>query len=175
MKKKIDFKTHLVFFLILSIIIIFFLGLRGNQSYDTKNILGKEISDFQLKEFNSDRLITKSNLNKDDYKLINFWASWCPPCKDEHTFLIKLAKLKNLKIYGINFKDNIKNAEKFLQDLGNPYSNLLLDKSGKSSINFGIYGIPESILLDKNLIVIKKYIGPINEKDYEEIKILVSK
>ena len=70
---------------------------------------------------------------------------------------------------------NLNELSKFLVDLGDPYDHLLLDETGKSSVDFGIYGIPESILIDKNLIIIKRYIGPINNKDYEEINSLVTK
>ena len=76
---------------------------------------------------------------------------------------------------GVNFKDNKKNANSFLIELGNPYDELAVDKQGKQSINFGIYGIPESILINKDLIIIKKFIGPIFESDYEYIKNTVRK
>ena len=88
---------------------------------------------------------------------------------------MKLNKIDKLKIYGINFKDDTNSSKKFLIDLGDPYDHLLLDETGKSSVDFGIYGIPESILIDKNLIIIKRYLGPINNKDYEEINSLVTK
>ena len=76
---------------------------------------------------------------------------------------------------GVNFKDNKKNANSFLIELGNPYDELAVDNQGKQSINFGIYGIPESILINKDLIIIKKFIGPIFESDYEYIKSTVRK
>ena len=76
---------------------------------------------------------------------------------------------KNLKILGINFKDKEKDAKKFIEEFGNPYYFLAKDYEGRSSINFGIYGIPESILIDKNLKIIKKFIGPINHEDFNNI------
>ena len=91
------------------------------------------------------------------------------PCKIEHKFLLSLKKDKNLKILGINFKDKKKNSIIFLEELGNPYYFLAEDKSGKVSVKLGIYGIPESILVDKNFIIIKKFIGPINSSDYNDI------
>ena len=84
--------------------------------------------------------------------LINFWASWCAPCRIEHPHLMELSKEKNLKILGVNFKDKKINALKFLKDLGNPYDYLAKDSKVKQSVNFGIYGIPESILIDNKLI-----------------------
>ena len=83
---------------------------------------------------------------------------------------MQLSKEKNLKILGVNFKDKKINALKFLNDLGNPYNYLAKDSNGKQSVNFGIYGIPESILINSELIVIKKFIGPLNEQDLNDIK-----
>ncbi len=83
---------------------------------------------------------------------------------------MQLSKEKNLKILGVNFKDKKINALKFLNDLGNPYYYLTTDSNGKQSVTFGIYGIPESILINSELIVIKKFIGPLNEQDLNDIK-----
>ena len=83
---------------------------------------------------------------------------------------MKLSKEKNLKILGVNFKDKKNNALNFLDNLGNPYHYLAKDHQGKKSIYFGIYGIPESILINKDFVVIKKFIGPLNLDDLDEIK-----
>ena len=96
------------------------------------------------------------------------------PCRVEHPFLMQLSKEKNLKILGVNFKDKKKKALNFLKNLGNPYHYLAKDVQGKQSVNFGIYGIPESILIDKEFIVIKKFVGPLNLKDFYEIKKIIS-
>ena len=172
---KINFKASFILFLIIFVLVVFFFGLKNNQKYDTRNNIGIQISEFKLKSVKSNKILTKGNLDRSNFKLFNFWASWCPPCKEEHPLLMKLNKLDKLKIYGINFKDNTKSAKKFLSELGNPYDHLLLDETGKSSVEFGIYGIPESILIDKNLIIIKRFIGPISFKDYEEINSIVTK
>ena len=113
-------------------------------------------------------------LKKNNFTLINFWASWCAPCRVEHPVLIKLSKEKNLKILGINFKDKKANASKFLETLGNPYDFLAKDELGKQSVIFGIYGIPESILINKDFTIIRKYIGPLNNKDFNEIKGIIN-
>ena len=84
--------------------------------------------------------------------------------------MLKLSKEKNLQLLGVNFKDKKNNALKFLSDLGNPYEYLAKDELGKDSINFGIYGIPESILVNKNFVIIKKFIGPISKSDYNYFK-----
>tara|TARA_B100000886_G_scaffold253570_1_gene179272 strand:+ start:6711 stop:6980 length:270 start_codon:yes stop_codon:yes gene_type:complete len=82
---------------------------------------------------------------------------------------MKLSKEKKLKIFGVNFKDNKDQAINFLNDLGNPYSYLAKDQKGKQSVRFGIYGIPESILINGDLLILKKYIGPLNLDNFDEI------
>ncbi len=173
MQKKI-----IKLFIILSIIFIigvFFVGLNKNSIYDTKDLVGQKITKIQLDHFSDNRIITEEDLKKNNFTLINFWASWCSPCRDEHAMLIKLSNEKNLMLLGVNFKDKRENASKFLNDLGDPYDNLTVDESGKHSVNFGIYGIPESILINKELIIIKKFIGPISKDDYSYIKKIVRK
>ena len=173
MQKKI-IKSFILLFIIF-IIGVFFISLNKNSTYDTKGLVGQKITNVQLNHFSKNKIITEKILKENEFTLINFWASWCGPCRDENPILLRLNKEKNLKMLGVNFKDNKKNANSFLIELGNPYDELAVDKQGKQSINFGIYGIPESILINKDLIIIKKFIGPIFESDYEYIKSTVRK
>ena len=117
---------------------------------------------------NSSELI-KRDLRENNFTLINFFASWCSPCRKEHKYLINLQKIKNIKILGINFKDKKNNALKFLDELGDPYYFVAKDVDGKESVKFGIFGIPESILINKELKILKKIIGPINENTFNQI------
>lgn len=165
---KINFKIVSSFSILAFILTIFFLGLGTVTQYDTRNIVGKKLSDLQINS------LSKSYFNKDEFILINFWASWCLPCRKEHKYLLKLKNINKLKIIGINFKDKKQNASKFLKDLDSPYEYLKEDNEGKISIQFGVYGIPESILINKNLMIIKKYIGPINQDNYKEITDIIN-
>ena len=88
---------------------------------------------------------------------------------------MKLSKIKNLKIVGINFRDNSTNAKEFLKEMGNPFFILTKDPKGKKSVNFGVYGIPETILVNQDLVILKKYKGPLNIKDVNEIKKIIRK
>ena len=171
MQKKIIKSS--VILLIIFIIGVFFVGLNKSSIYDTKNLVGQKITKIQLEHFAENRIITENDLKKNNFTLINFWASWCGPCREEHSILIKLNDEKNLKLLGVNFKDKQSNALEFLKELGDPYDDLARDELGKHSINFGIYGIPESILINKNLVIIKKFIGPISKSDYDDIKNIV--
>lgn len=171
-KKIIKFSILL---LIIFIIGVFFISLNKSSIYDTKSLVGQKIDNIELDHFKENKKITEKDLRKNKFTLINFWASWCAPCRDENSILLKLSEEKNLKILGINFKDNKNNALNFLIEFGNPYDDLATDSLGKQSINFGIYGIPESILINRDLIIIKKFIGPISENDYDYIKSTIRK
>ena len=177
MKMKMKMKIKIIKFLIISIIFfiigVFYVGLKKSSPYDTKNLEGQTIRNIQLIHFSEKRIIVEKDLKKNNFTLINFWASWCGPCRQEHPFLLRLQKEKKLQLVGVNFKDKKSNALNFLKEFGNPYDELAKDEFGKHSINFGIYGIPESILIDKNLVILKKFIGPISETDYKYIKNII--
>ena len=159
-----------IFSILIFILVIFFIGLNKDPMYNTKNLIGTKLKDINLIDVDLKKSITDKDIAKNNYTLINFWASWCSPCKAEIPALLKLKDEKNLIIIGVNFKDKKKNALNFLEKFGNPFNTIAFDNKGKQSINFGVYGIPESILVDKELTIIKKFIGPISKSDYEFIK-----
>ena len=158
-----------VFIIIIFIIGIFFLGLNKDTNYNTNFLTGKKISNISLEYFDENKFYKEEDLKRNNYTLINFWASWCLPCRQEHSILIQLSKEKNLKLLGVNFKDKKKQAKTFLNDLGNPYDFLTKDELGKSSVKFGVYGIPQSILVNKDLMILKKFVGPLSTEDYDSI------
>jgi cytochrome c biogenesis protein CcmG/thiol:disulfide interchange protein DsbE len=148
---------------------VFFISLDKDKSYNTESLIGKKITKINLEHFNEKKFFINEDLKKNNYTLINFWASWCGPFRDEHEFIIELSKEENLTLLGVNFKDKKKQAENFLNDLGNPYDFLAKDEYGKHSVDFGIYGIPESILINKNLVILKKFVGPLSSEDFNLI------
>ena len=172
---KFNFFRIIFTSVILLIILIFFLSLNISNQYDTSRLAGNKISSFEIKEFFNDKLVTEKELTKNDYNLINFWPSWCAPCREEHNILLDLKNTNKIEMFGVNYKDKKINAKKFLAELGNPYDVTLEDRDGKQSINFGIYGVPESILIDKNLIIVKKFIGPLKTDDYTKILEIIKK
>lgn len=92
--------------------------------------------------------------------LVNVWASWCGPCRQEHPFLMQLAKDERLTVVGLNYKDRSENARRFLGDLGNPYDAIGVDDSGRAAIDWGVYGVPETFLVGKDGKIAWKQVGP---------------
>ena len=168
---KISISKIIIFSFVIFLLSVFWMGLKINNSYDTKSLVGNKISKFHLIEiYDNAQYISEDDLKKKKFTLINFFASWCAPCRTEHKYLLKLSReRKEIKIVGINFKDKKSNAINFLEELGDPYSFVGKDSEGRISILFGIYGIPESILVDSNLTIIKKIVGPIDQIQYDEI------
>jgi len=171
MKSKVISITLILFFVIT--FVIFFKSLKNSNLYTPSLNQEKEVPSFELKSFeDKTKIISEKNFKTNQYYLINIWASWCIPCRDEHKFLMELKKDKKIELIGFNYKDNFKNATNFLKDLGNPYNIIVSDRDGIASINWGAYGVPESFLIHENKII-KRFIGPINNEDLLDIKKII--
>ena len=170
---KNNIKFFVILFSIIIVFVIFLKGLELTNDYSNKNINSKIDFDFSAKKLlKNEDVYIKDLIDQQNLFIVNIWASWCVPCKDEHKYLMDLKKM-NISIVGINYKDDANNAKEFLNLLGNPYSEIIVDNDGTKSIEFGAIGVPETILVDrKSKTIIKKYIGPINEKSIMEIKSL---
>ena len=155
---------------------ILLLGLKKENNYVPQTTHFKIDDTLTLQSLYSDKKLFLNDLFlKDDFTLINIWASWCLPCKDEHPYLINLSKSLNLNIIGIIYKDDSNNAKKFLLELGNPYREVLIDNDGVKSIELGAIGVPETYLVNKEKKIIKKFIGPLNQNNFKEILNIVKK
>ncbi len=162
-----------IIFLFIVIFIVFLKGLKNPNIYKPKTDVKKNIPLLNFELFESNKKINSNEIFVDDeFYLMNIWSSWCAPCRDEHVFLIKLSKEKNLKLVGLNYKDNFINAKNFLDELNNPYEIIITDKDGLVAIEWGAYGVPETFLIHKKKII-KKIIGPLNIDLVLEIKELV--
>lgn len=100
--------------------------------------------------------------------LVNFWASWCVPCRQEHPIILALSRDPRLTVVGVNYKDGSENALRFLGELGNPFSAIGLDPDGKMAIDWGVYGIPESYLVGPDGTILYKKVGPFDDKSLNE-------
>ncbi len=94
--------------------------------------------------------------------LVNIWASWCAPCREEHPLLMQLAQDGRFEIAGLNYKDEPQNALRFLGNLGNPYDAIGTDQAGRAAIQWGVYGVPETFVVDREGKIAFKHVGPIS-------------
>ena len=167
---------YFIVILIVAIFIVLLLGLKEEKNYSPQSNLKKLNNSILLKELYSGKNIFLNDLLlENELNLINIWASWCSPCKAEHPYLINLNERSDLNLIGINYKDNLDNSKKFLSDLGNPYDEVLVDSDGTKSIELGAIGVPETYLINNENKIIKKFIGPLDQDDYEDIISLIKK
>ena len=130
--KLIPFSIVFVFVIIF---IIFYKGLQNTNVYTPNLKSSFEVPSFSVKLFNSNKTVnTLEIFSSDKFYLLNIWSSWCVPCRQEHSILMELTKNDNLKVIGINYKDTKKNANNFLNELGNPYDNIIFDNKGTNAI-----------------------------------------
>lgn len=159
------------FFLIFSLLIFtffFYKGLQKDPTIIPSNLIEKQIPNFKLRKTEFFSFFDKSNLLEHrEPKIINFFASWCPPCKVEHPNLMKLSE--KFKIYGIAKKDNDIKIYEWLKEAGNPYTAIGLDDDGSASINWGVYGLPETFIVNNQGKIIYKQIGPITNNELKKI------
>lgn len=94
--------------------------------------------------------------------LVNVWASWCAPCREEHPMLLELSRDPRFQIVGLNYKDKPENARRFLGDLGNPFKAVGVDQHGRTTIDWGVYGVPETFLVGKDGKIAFKHVGPLS-------------
>ena len=171
MKTKILPISFLIVFLI--IFFLFYKGLQNSNIYTPNLIVEKKIPIFEAKIFeNNNKISSELIFDKDKFYLLNIWASWCLPCREEHSFLLTLSGLQKIDIIGLNYKDKFENAKNFLKDLSDPYDIILSDKDGTVAIEWGAYGVPESFLIYNNTII-KKIIGPLDKVSLHEIEELI--
>lgn len=100
--------------------------------------------------------------------VVNVWASWCAPCRQEHPLLMELARDERVRIAGLNYKDRPENARRFLGELGNPYTAIGVDDSGRTAIDWGVYGVPETFLVGRDGTILYKHVGPFTPQSYRE-------
>ena len=170
---KSKFIPLILILIFLIIFLIFYKGLQNPNIYTPKNVIQKDIPFFKVKIFDTNNQINSKEIFKSNkFYLMNIWASWCIPCRDEHPFLMNISNQKNIEIVGLNYKDDHEKAKIFLNELDNPYKIIFSDRNGTIAIEWGAYGVPETFLIfDKKII--KKFIGPLDDSSLAEIKGLI--
>ena len=161
----------------LAIAALFFFSLRGGDPARLPSaLLGKKAPTFNLpplEGFSSAGGLSNADLTQGQLTLINVFASWCVPCRDEHPLLVQLSRnaaltAKGMRIAGLAYKDEPANSRKFLNEVGNPYALIGVDKSGRAGIEWGVYGVPETFVVKGDGTIAYKFVGPLNPETLRE-------
>ena len=151
------------------LVVLFIFGLQNDPSHVPSPLINKPAPAFNLPLLHDrDKIITVEDL-KGQVSLINVWASWCIACRTEHPVLVKASNMKQINLYGLNYKDKREDALNWLKEFHNPYKASAFDEAGKTGIDYGVYGVPETFVLDKQGLIRYKHIGPINDEQLKTI------
>ena len=166
--RKFIYLGPLVFFIVTTV----YFALPIIQGKDPRilpsTMIEKNIPDLNLPPL----LETKPGINKQaligEIQLVNFFSSWCGPCRTEHDFLMRIRESKTIPLFGSNYKDKQKAAKTWLLDLGDPYERIGRDVDGRTAIDWGVYGVPETYLIDKHGRIQYRHVGPLSESVFKE-------
>ncbi|MEO7729191.1 MAG: DsbE family thiol:disulfide interchange protein [Burkholderiales bacterium] len=136
-------------------------GLQLNPREVPSPLIGKPAPVFQLAQLHESGKMTGRQDMLGKVWLLNVWASWCVSCREEHPVLVELSKRDVVPIYGLNYKDKRDDALAWLKQFGNPYTQSIVDGDGRVGIDYGVYGVPETFVIDKAGVIRYKQIGPI--------------
>jgi len=153
---------YLIPLAVFAVLVGFFaVGLGLNPREVPSPLIGKPAPEFALPQLDQPQQTLRRADLLGKVWMLNVWASWCDACREEHPHLVEFAKLKALPIYGLDYKDQREPAQQWLAQRGNPYDASLFDASGRTGIDFGVYGVPETFIIDKQGVIRFKQIGPV--------------
>lgn len=143
---------------------LFWKGLSGEPSKIPSALIGKPVPEFALAAVPGINVpgFATADLKSGKVTVVNVWASWCAPCRIEHPLLSELAKRSDITLYGMNYKDAPENAARFLGTLGQPFAAVGMDSDGRTAVDWGVYGVPETFVIDGQGIIRYKHIGPLS-------------
>jgi len=164
----------LIGLVIICLFFLIFILLEKNPNDPPSALLNKNLPTFSsINLYDKEEILLSESL-KGKYTLINFFASWCTPCRAEHHLFFKIKKeIPELFILGFSHKDDLDDSKKYLEEEGNPYSFVGIDSDGKIAFDFGVFGLPETFIINEDRKIIYKHTGPLTKKIIEdEIEIL---
>jgi cytochrome c biogenesis protein CcmG/thiol:disulfide interchange protein DsbE len=165
-KRALVFAIPLAIFVVLALFLLRGLGLNPREV--PSPLIGKPAPQFQLKQLADPAVAFSGKDMAGKVWLLNVWASWCVACREEHPLLVEVARKNLVPIVGLNYKDEPADAKAWLKQFGDPYSLSVTDRDGRVGIDFGVYGVPETFLIDKAGVIRLKQIGPITPEAWEK-------
>jgi cytochrome c biogenesis protein CcmG, thiol:disulfide interchange protein DsbE len=160
------FILPLVAFLVLAVFLYIGLGLDPHEV--PSPLIDKPAPAFTLPQLHDPKKQFSMQEMKGKVWLLNVWSSWCVSCKEEHPVLLSLSQQNIVPIYGLDYKDKKEDAEMWLRQAGDPYTLSVMDSDGRVGINYGVYGVPETYVIDKAGIIRFKQIGPVTDQNLRE-------
>ena len=157
---------------------LFYVRLYGTDPSELPSaLIGREAPEFALppleglKHADGSQVpgLSRSDLGQGHVTVVNVWASWCAPCRAEHVLLQRLSNMGRVRLVGIAYKDEPQNALGFLNELGNPFAAVGMDQKGRTAIDWGVYGVPETFVIGKDGRVAYKHIGPLTEASLTDV------
>ncbi len=168
MKNRLLYILPLSVFLVLAV--YFAIGLTKDPKILPSALIDKPVPEFSLPpiEGGPGKGFSSADLKGKGVSVVNVFASWCVPCRAEHPQITRLAQLKVATVYGLNYKDKPRNALKWLKELGDPYAAHGADTNGRVGIDWGVYGIPETFIIDNSGTIRYKYVGPLTAQRLDQ-------
>lgn len=148
--------------------VVLFAGIGKDPNHLESALIGKPVPEFTLPDLNNPERQLDREVFRGEVSLLNVWGTWCPACRDEHDDLVWLAEEQGVRIIGLNYKDDREEALTWLDRLGNPYELTIYDPRGKLGFDLGVYGAPETYVIDGEGIVRYRHVGVVNEKVWKE-------
>ena len=161
-------------FLLILLIFFYLLIIDRNPTELPSTLLNKNVPKFETASLLKEKKFVSSNIFGKEIKLVNFFATWCKPCRDEHSFIKRFSNQEGIEVIGINYKDNTQKAIGWLKELGNPYSDVAVDNNGRIAIDWGVYGIPETFIVNSKGIIKYRHVGPVTKKIYKKINLIIN-
>jgi len=169
--KLLKFGLPLLAFIVVAVFLA--LGLKNDPRLVPSPLIDKPAPKFSLPLLSSNHTVITNADFQGDIWLLNVWASWCAACKVEHPVLLDMAN-QGAMLVGLNYKDSVSDAKTWLESYQNPYEKVIVDADGRVGIDFGVYGVPETFLIDQQGQIRYKHIGPVDNEDAANLLALVN-